>query len=70
MTMTYHDCPGPGCTARVPYEMLACRRHWRQVPQRLQNRVYATWEDSAYARWPLDEHAEAIQAAIATMRPL
>jgi len=66
--MTYHDCPGPGCKAKVPYEMLACRRHWRQVPQRLQNRVYATWKDGDGAG--SGEHTEAIEAAIATMRPL
>jgi hypothetical protein len=33
-----HDCPGPGCEAQVPYDMLACRRHWYQVPRNIRSR--------------------------------
>jgi hypothetical protein len=62
-----HECPGPGCTRRVPSHMLACARHWRQVPMNLQQRVYRTWNRGAGYGTP--EHHEAMQAAVATMRP-
>lgn len=41
--MTGHPCPYPGCTKRVPYEMLACNTHYRMLPNRLRNRLYRTW---------------------------
>jgi hypothetical protein len=63
-----HNCPGPECDAQVPYEMLACRRHWFQVPMRIRNLVYAAWDRGAGAG--SDEHTNAIEQAIAHMRPL
>jgi len=35
-----HHCHAKGCTAKVPPERLMCFRHWRMVPQDLQNEVY------------------------------
>lgn len=62
-----HDCPGPGCQRQVPYTMLACGRHWRQVTPGTQREVYATWRrgEGAGTR----EHLEAMNAAIAEMKP-
>jgi hypothetical protein len=63
-----HTCPGPECTADIPYEMLACRSHWYQVPRRQRNEVYAAWDHGLGAR--TQRHYEAMQAAIMHMRPL
>ncbi len=63
-----HECPGPECEAQVPYEMLACRRHWYQVPRAIRNAVYSTWDSGAGAG--SREHLAAMDKAISTMRPL
>ncbi|HEY7007315.1 MAG TPA: hypothetical protein VH395_00155 [Jatrophihabitantaceae bacterium] len=60
-TDTSHQCPGPGCTARVPQHMLACRRHWYQVSRATRARV---WE--AY-RTGSEDHGDAILQAVAEM---
>jgi hypothetical protein len=39
-----HECPAPGCTKRVPHHMLACRRHYHDLPKVLRNRLYAAWD--------------------------
>lgn len=62
-----HVCPGPNCERSVSLSLLACRRHWSQVPKPLQRRVYAAWAGGEGAG--TDEHAEACEAAIATMQP-
>jgi hypothetical protein len=63
-----HTCPGPGCTADVPPEMLACSRHWYQVPRQLRAAVWRAWADGAGAGTAA--HTAAITAAIERMRPL
>lgn len=63
-----HNCPGPGCKAQVPYEMLACRSHWYQVPRAIRNAVYSAWAGGAGAG--SHEHLTAMDKAISTMRPL
>lgn len=62
-----HTCPGPQCTAQIPYEMLACRRHWYQVTREIRSLVWRTWRGGAGAGSP--EHANAIRLAVADMRP-
>lgn len=57
-----HECPAPGCKRRVPYEMLACRVHYRLLPNPIRNRLYRTWRDGDGAGSP--EHAAAIEACI------
>jgi hypothetical protein len=68
----YHECPGPGEVHsqgnRIPADMLACSRHWYQVPRPLRNRVWATWRDGEGAGSP--EHIRAMADAIATMTEL
>lgn len=66
--MTAHTCPGPGCTAQVAPDRLACARHWYQVPAPLRRAVWAAWKDGAGAG--TRAHAAACVAAIDTMRPL
>ena len=63
-----HDCPGPGCEAQIPYEMLACSRHWYQVPKALRTAVYRAWDHGLGAG--TQAHSVAIKAAIDRMRPL
>lgn len=57
-----HQCPGPGCTADVPYEMLMCRSHWYRVPRPIRSAVWRTWQDGRGAGTP--EHTAAITAAV------
>jgi hypothetical protein len=61
---TTHECPGPLCELRVDRDKLACIGHWKQVDKPTQARVWR-----AYRNGPLSEHAEAMDAAIAQMRP-
>ena len=59
--MPNHECPAPGCTAQVPYEMLACRVDWFRLPQHLRNDVNRAW----YGPGALsDEHNDALAAAL------
>ena len=71
--MSTHRCPGPGCEARVPAEMLACRRHWFQVSQPLRDEVWAAYrallraaDDPVAAE---ERHDRAMAAAIEEMKP-
>jgi hypothetical protein len=68
MSGSGHKCPGPDCDAEVPYEMLACSRHWYQVPRAIRAAVWRAWADGAGAG--TEAHSAAIVAAIARMRPL
>lgn len=65
--MMTHECPGPGCERRVSAMMLACDRHWYQVPRHLRDAVYRAWNDGQGAGTA--EHAFAARAAIKWMRP-
>jgi hypothetical protein len=58
-----HQCPIDDCTEMVRFDMLVCRRHWRQVPHLLQLRVYAAWNRGH----PTADHSAACEAAIAAV---
>ena len=60
--MSSHTCPARGCTASVPFERLACVRHWRMVPAPVQRAVYAAWRSQ-----DMVAHVAAMQAAIEAM---
>lgn len=38
-----HTCHAINCAVEVKPEMLMCLRHWRMVPKRVQERVWATY---------------------------
>lgn len=38
-----HHCHWPGCDKQVPPAMWGCSKHWFMLPQRLRNRVWATY---------------------------
>lgn len=38
-----HHCHWPGCARQVPPAMWGCKQHWFQLPQRLRNRIWATY---------------------------
>lgn len=61
---TTHECPAPACERRVARSMLACKRHWGQVSAPTQREVYAAYRSGEPTR-----HHEAMQAAIAEMKP-
>lgn len=60
-----HRCPAPQCRVQVPGGQLVCRDHWRLVPQRLRQRLYATWRGGAGAGSP--EHRDAMAAVIESL---
>jgi len=60
-----HRCPGPDCTQDVPYDMLACSRHWYQVPKAIRAAVWRAWDRGKGAG--SNAHTAAIHAAIRTM---
>lgn len=39
-----HHCHWPGCEKQVPPAMWGCKQHWFQLPLRLRNRIWATYE--------------------------
>lgn len=42
MTQTTHECPAPSCEEQLPFERLACRPHWFQIPVELRRQL--VWE--------------------------
>jgi hypothetical protein len=38
-----HECPAPGCAARVPFERFCCPRHWRQISHLTQMRLHRAY---------------------------
>lgn len=44
-----HECPYPGCQQRVPFEQLACRRHWYMVPKPLRDALWRAWRSDDMA---------------------
>jgi hypothetical protein len=39
-----HHCHWPGCGKEVPPAMWGCKTHWFRLPQRLRNKIWATYE--------------------------
>ena len=62
-----HKCPGPKCAADVEPGMLACPRHWYQVPKPIRRAVWRAWDYGAGAGSA--EHQAAMGAAIERMTP-
>jgi hypothetical protein len=70
--MSTHKCPGPECDIQVDHDLLACPRHWYQVPKAIRSEVYAAWWALQRAHVPDPSSAEqrhdlAVAAAIAEM---
>lgn len=42
---TTHECPGPGCAKQVPFEQLACLKHWSMVYGRHRTALNRLWRD-------------------------
>jgi hypothetical protein len=58
-----HRCAATGCRVFVSWRLLMCPRHWRQVPTRLQTRVYRAWNDGETT----DDYPVAVAAAVAAV---
>lgn len=58
---TTHECPAPGCEARVAFEMLACRQHWFRVQPRLRGRLYQEWREQPGSQSYFRVRAEALR---------
>lgn len=61
-----HLCPGPGCEKMISDDLLACQRHWFQVPKDIRDAVYAAWDHRRGLG--SDEHALAVHEALKHMR--
>ncbi len=71
--MNDHDCPAPGCSVPLPGYLLACARHWRQLPRPLQAAINLAWQrrrrrpdDPEAIGAHLDLVVEAMQIWVAT----
>ncbi len=41
--MSMHPCPAPYCDQLVQDKMLACRRHWLELPEDLRTKTWAAF---------------------------
>lgn len=57
-----HECPAEACNSRVPYDQLACRKHWYKVSRKTRGLVNRTWKAEMF-----DEHADAMAQAVREM---
>lgn len=60
-----HSCYHPECDVAVPPRMLACRRHWFQLPKVLRDeiwRTYTGWKTLTPSK-PSQEYLDAIAQA-------
>lgn len=61
MSSDLHDCPKVGCPERLPFEVLACKQHWFELPAGLRFGIGATWRNGNMAKYmELREEAVAI----------
>lgn len=58
--MTVHLCAHPLCDVEVPFERLACREHWFDLPRAIRIRVTSTWR-----RQDMIAHRAAVSEALA-----
>src|SRR5258707_14580623 len=64
MTPSTHECPAPGCAAKVPFVMLACRPHWSAVPVELQRKLLREYSHSFGERSDFEARAAACLRAL------
>lgn len=46
-----HKCPADGCTTEVPFDILACKVHWFQLPEPLRRSISRHWRNSELDDW-------------------
>lgn len=60
-----HTCHAIGCNTNVPPEMFMCKPHWFSLPQRLRNRIWATYRPGQCDDWQITaEYRDAAKAAL------
>ena len=63
-----HICHAKGCRIVVPPSKFMCLRHWRMVPKKLQDAIWAAYVPGQENRKdPTPEYLEAASAAIAAV---
>lgn len=67
MKVRTHQCPAPGCKAEIKASKLMCADDWGQVPEPLQQEVYAAW-NRGKGRGTL-RHLQAMMAAVEAVTP-
>lgn len=60
-----HQCPKRGCRVQVPYEQLACKRHWYELPKAIRDAVNKAFRRGLGIGTP--EHNAAVNTAISVM---
>ena len=61
-----HVCPGAGCKAEVPADMLACPRHWYSLPAAVRAAVWRAWRGGEGAG--SEAHRAAVEYALRLLR--
>ena len=63
--MAEHHCHATGCDTAVPPRLLMCLKHWRMVPQALQDAVWAAYRPGQETtKDPTSQYLAAARAAI------
>lgn len=63
--MTRHTCHATGCTTVVPPAKFMCLRHWRMVPRKMQQAIWATYVPGQEIRKdPTPEYLDAATSAV------
>lgn len=57
--MATHECPAQGCSERVVFEHLACKRHWVKLPWRMRTNL-----SEAFRQRDRLAHQDALEAAL------
>jgi len=62
-----HECHVPTCTTEVPPTKLMCRTHWKKVPKKLKDAVWANYKDGQCKGRPSDKWLRAARTAITSV---
>lgn len=71
MSDPVHCCQARGCMRTIPTKLLMCSRHWRMVPQKIQNDVWRTYRPGQEEDLVLsEEYQQAYNAAVGAVAKL
>lgn len=64
-----HNCPWPGCSARVDRGLWGCAPHWSMLPPTIRRRIYGAWRHGTFSQHmaTLEEADEWIAAFLEEM---
>lgn len=52
-----NECPHPKCNVQKPRHLYACRTHWFQLPKKLRDKIYSSYNLSQWEEWSKNDKA-------------